>query len=117
MVDMSNRNCTNRFANKVNLVSLNILDNHDSLFGQEVERKLVGSIFQDTFLDEKHISSGSHYLFDHFCNDLSFFFHDSVHGLIVLDNHTVLKVSFGSSNLELNHSNFGVFDLSRPSTC
>ena len=57
VINMGDWNGSNRFANEVNVLSFDILYNHDTFFSQEMERKFVGRVFQDTFLDQKDVSS------------------------------------------------------------
>lgn len=113
---MSNWNSIDRSTNEVDLISFNILHNHDSFFSQEMKRKLIGGILENTFLNKKNICSRCHNFLNHLSNNFSFFSHDTVHSLVIFDNDTIFNISFRSSDLELNHCNFSILNFGGAST-
>ena len=86
MIDVSNRDTANAFANELYIISLDILNDHDSLFGEEVKGKFVGCVLQDAFLNQQDISTRSHNLLDHICYNFSLLSHNSVDCLVILDD-------------------------------
>ena len=87
MVNMSNGDTVDSFGNKFDLVSINVFDNHNSFFGQKMQRKLVSSVSQNTFLDQNNISTRFGNFFDQVHDIISFFFEDSVHSVIFVNNN------------------------------
>ena len=80
---------SNSFANEINIISFDILDNHDVFFGQEMESKLVNGVSQDRFLDKENIATSLDNLFNDSDDIFSLFLKDSIHSSVVADNNVV----------------------------
>ena len=96
LVDVSNWSGACSLANKVNIVSLDILDDHNLLLGQEMESQFVNSVSQDALLDEEDVDTGGDNLLNQVNNILSFFFQNSVHCGVIVNNNIVLKICLWS---------------------
>mmetsp|Transcript_35325 Transcript_35325/g.34356 ORF Transcript_35325/g.34356 Transcript_35325/m.34356 type:complete len:316 (-) Transcript_35325:267-1214(-) len=110
VVNVGHRDRTDGLRNEIYLVSVNVFDDHDVLLGEEVEGEFVHSVPQDGLLDQQHIAPSFHNLFDEFYYVVPFFFEDSVHGVVVMDDDVVLQVGLGGAQAELDQSNFSVLD-------
>jgi len=99
-------------ADEFDFISFDVLDNHDTLLGQEVERKVVGSISEDRFLDEEDIGATLFDLLNQTGNISSFFLQDSVHSRVILDDDTVFNISLGGRKAELDQGNLGILNSS-----
>lgn len=103
-------------ANELNLVSLNILDTHNTKLGQEMQRQVVDSISENRFLDEEHVALCLLDLLDHVEQVCSLLFQDLVHLSVVVDNDLVLHVGFRRAELELDKGDSGLLDSGRTAT-
>ena len=110
LVDMGDGSGTNSLADEINLVTINILDDHDLLLGEEVEGQVADGLSEDALLEEEHVGAGGDDLFDNSENVLAFLLNDSVHSLIVADDNVGLHVTLGCTDGELNQSNLSVLN-------
>lgn len=86
MVDVGDGDCPDGLADEVDVVSFDVLDDHDALLGKEVQGEFVGGVLEDALLNQEDVGLRGDDLLDHFSDDLALFFHDAVHGLVVLDD-------------------------------
>ena len=67
-----------------------------------MQRKFIGGITEDWFLNEDNICTWFNNLSHEICNVFSFFLEDSIHGGVVLDDDGVLNLSLGRAKTELD---------------
>ena len=112
LVNVSNGGGTDGLGDEIDLFSVDILDNHNLLLGEEMESEIADGLSQDTLLEEKNIGAGGNDLFDDSEDVLTLLLDDSVHGDIVTNGDAGLHVGLGGGDRELNESNLGVFNSS-----
>lgn len=112
MVDVSNWSGLESATDEVNLISLNVFDDHDLFLGEEVESQVAGSLSKDTLLEQKHVGTGRDDLLDQIEDVLLLFLEQTVHGSVVVNDDVALKVSLGGGERELYDTNFGVLNSS-----
>lgn len=112
VVDVSDWGTLDSLGDEVNVVSLNILDNHNLLLGQEMEGQVVDGVSEDRFLDKQNIATGGNDLLNQVQNVFSLFLEDSVHGGVIVDNNVVLQVGLWGREGELNETNSGSLNSS-----
>lgn len=71
---MSNWNCTNSSTNEINLVTLDVSNNHDLLFGEEMEGEVANCFTKNTLLKQQHVCSTGNNFLNQFKNVSSLFF-------------------------------------------
>jgi len=64
LVDMGNGAGSNSARNKVNLVPVDVLNDHNLLLRQEMQSKVAGCFAQDALLKEQHIGTRGNNLLD-----------------------------------------------------
>ena len=84
---MSNGSCLNSARNEINLVTVNVLDNHNLLLGQEMESQIADSFAQDALLEKNNIATSS----DNFLHNVEdvalFFFKKAIHGCVIMNDN------------------------------
>lgn len=95
-------------ADEAHILSIDILNNHNSLLGEEMEGKVVDSISKDRLLNEQNIAAGGNNLLDEVDNIFLLLLQDPVHGSVVIDNNVVLQISLWCGHAELDHTNLGI---------
>lgn len=103
-------------ADELNLVSLNVLDTHDTKLGKEMQRQVVDGVSEDRFLDEEHVALCLLNLLDHVEQVCSLLFQDLVHLSVVVDNNLVLHVGFRRAELELDEGDSSLLNSGRTTT-
>mmetsp|Transcript_2008 Transcript_2008/g.2991 ORF Transcript_2008/g.2991 Transcript_2008/m.2991 type:complete len:236 (+) Transcript_2008:430-1137(+) len=109
LINMRDGDSVDGLADEVDVVALNVLDDHDVLLGEEMEGEVVDGITEDGFLDHEHIAAGSNNLFDQADDVLLLLLEDAVHGSVVIDHHVVLQVGLGGGQAELDQTNLSLF--------
>jgi hypothetical protein len=112
LVDMWGWNGVDGLADEVDIISLDILDDHDVFLGQEMESQIVNSVSEDGLLDQKDIAASGNDLLNQSDDVFSLFLQDSVHGGVVIDNDVVLEIGLWGTQAELDETNLGVLDSS-----
>jgi len=107
LVNVSNGGSVNSSADEIDVVSVDVLDDHNALLGKEMEGQIGNGVSEDGFLEEEHVDSGGDdFLYE--CDDvLTFFLKESVHSGVVSDNDVGLEVRLGGGKGELNETNLG----------
>ena len=92
VVNMGDRGGLEGLGDEVDLVSVDIFDDHDVLLCEEVERKVVEGVSQDALLHEDHVAAG-HADFLHQVEDvLALLLQDAVHRSVVMHDDVVFEV-------------------------
>jgi hypothetical protein len=120
-------------ANEFDIITLDILDDHDLHFGQKVKSQLVDGVSQNALLDQQDIAVGSLDLLDNVQNVLTLLLEDTVHLSVIIDYDVVFHlnsikqvnecklderklkykdsyIGLGWRDAELNEADFGLLD-------
>lgn len=100
-------------ADEVDIASLDILDDHDLLLGQEVEREIVDGVSEDALLDENDIGTAVDDLLDEPDDVGSLLLQHLVDLRVVLNHDVAVNVSLRRRQAELEKCNFRAFDFGR----
>ena len=95
------------FADEVNLVTVDILDNHDLFLGQEMESQVGDGFAENTLLEKKNVGSTVDDFFDKSQNVLSLFFEETVDSGVIVDDDIAFEVTLRGGEWELNETDFG----------
>lgn len=80
----------NSSGNEIDFVSVDILDNHNSLFGQEMESQITDGFSENRFLEKEDVDTGSDNFLNEANNVFALFLKESVHGGVVGDDNIAL---------------------------
>ena len=116
LINVSNGGGVNGSGDEINIVSVDILDDHNSLFGEEMEGQIGNGVSEDGFLEEEYVDSSGDNLLDEADDMLTFFLKESVHSGVVSDNDVGLEVRLGSGKGELNETNLGFLNSAGTTT-
>lgn len=116
MINVSYWDSVDGSRNEINLISVNILNDHNVFLGKEMESQFVYGISQDGFLDQKNIATGGSEFLNQIKDVFSFFFQNSIHGSIIMNNDIIFQIGLRSRQLELDETNLCVLN-SRGTTC
>ena len=108
LIDMWNWDGVDSLANEVHIFSVDVLDDHNTLLGEEMESQVINSISEDGLLDKQNIASSSNNFLDEVDNILLLLLQDSVHCGIVVHDNVVLEIGLWGGHAELNHTNLGI---------
>ena len=97
---------------EVDLFSVDVLDNHDLLLGEEMESEIADGLSQDGLLEENDVGAGGDDLLDYAKDVLTLLLDDSVHSLIVTDGDAGFHIGLGGRDGELNEANLSVLNSS-----
>mmetsp|Transcript_14743 Transcript_14743/g.41509 ORF Transcript_14743/g.41509 Transcript_14743/m.41509 type:complete len:230 (+) Transcript_14743:398-1087(+) len=92
VVDVGDRQALEGLGDELNIIPLDVLDDHDLGLGQVVERQLCGGITEDGLLDEEDVATRGLDFFYQPKDVVALLLENAVHGSIVTDDHVVLKV-------------------------
>ena len=110
LINVSNGNGVDSSANEINFFSVNIFDDHNTLFGQEMKSKVAHSFSEDALLEQKHVSTSSEHLLNKVSNVDSLFLEETIDSGVVVDNNVALHVTLGSGQRELKETDFSVLN-------
>lgn len=99
-------------GDEVDLVALDVLNNHHVLLGKEMEGQITDSLSEDRLLEEDDVHAGLDDLFDELDNVLTLFLEQSVDRCVVTDANVAVHVGLGGGEGELNEADLGVLYLS-----
>ena len=108
VVDVGDSSALDGSADEVDLASINVLDDHNLHFGEEVEGKLRNCLTEDALLEQQNICARFLNLLAQVDNVFLLFFEETVHGSVIMNNNIALEVGLGSGERELNESNLGI---------
>lgn len=83
-IDIGDRFASGRLGDEFDLVPLDVLDDHDLEFGEEVQGELVDSVSEDGFLDQQDVAASLLDLLAQGQEVLTFFLQDLVHLSVVV---------------------------------
>jgi len=110
LINMGDGDSVDSLADEVNIVTLDVLDDHNALLGEEMEGKFVDGVSKDRLLDHEDIASRGNNLLDEVNDVLLLLLKDTVHGGVVVHNNVILKVSLGGGQAELDETDLGVLN-------
>ena len=102
---------TDRLADEPDVLSLDVLHDHDLLLGEEMEGELVDGVAQNGLLDEDDVSARLDDLGDHLGDVLPFLDKDPIDLVVIPDLHRVLDISLGGRQAELDDRDLGLLHL------
>eukprot|EP01137_Pigoraptor_chileana_P023696 Opistho-2@90426 len=108
VVNRCNWLASNRLADELNLVTLNLGDDHNLHLCQEVEGKVVDGVAENRLLHKEHVAAGLLDLLHKLQNVLALLAENAVHLRIVTDNHSVLHVCLWRREAKLDETNLGL---------
>jgi len=82
-------------GNEINLVAVNVLDNHNLLFGEEMESKVGNGLAEDTLLEKEHVGARGNDFLNHIEDVALFFFQKTVHSGVIVNNYVRFEVGLG----------------------
>ena len=100
-------------ADEVDVVALDVFDDHDLLLGEEVESEVVDGVSEDALLDENDVGTAVDDLFDEADDVGSFLLEHLVDLGVVLDDDVAVDVGLRSREAELQEGDFRAFDFGR----
>lgn len=101
-------------GDKLNLVTLNVLDDKNLELGKEVKGELVDSVTENRLLNQEHVASRLLDLLAHVEQVLALLLENLVHLAVVVDHDLVVHVGLGAAELELADGNLGLLHARRP---
>ncbi|GIX66170.1 plexin-A4 isoform X1, putative [Babesia caballi] len=104
----------NGARDELDVLALNVLDDHDVGLGQVVEREVGDGVPENRLLDQEDVAARRGDLLHHARRDEPLLAHDAVNRLVVLHHHRVLHVGLGRREAELDQADLGVGYTRRP---
>ena len=95
-------------SDELDVVALDVADDHDLQLAQEVETQLVHRVAQNGLLHQQHVAAGLLDLLAHLQNVLALLAQQTVHLRVVVDDHLVVDVRLRSRQVELRDANLRV---------
>lgn len=112
VINVSNWGAVDGSADKINLASVDVLDNHNLHLGEEVESELGNGLTEDGLLEEQNVCARFLNLLAQVDNVFFLFLKESVHSGVVMDDNVALKIGLGGGEGELDEGNLGISNSS-----
>ena len=84
---MADREASDRLGDEVDVVSLDVLEDHDLHLGKEVERLFAHSVTEDALLNQQHVAARLLDLLAQLQDVVTLLLDHTVNLLVVLDRH------------------------------
>lgn len=97
-------------ADVLNIVSLDISDNHDLLLSQKVETQVVDGVSEDTLLDHNNVSSALNDLLDESNDVFPLLLQNLIDLAVVSNNDIAVQIGFWAAEAELKKGDFWVLN-------
>mmetsp|Transcript_644 Transcript_644/g.1633 ORF Transcript_644/g.1633 Transcript_644/m.1633 type:complete len:457 (+) Transcript_644:97-1467(+) len=112
-VDVRDRHTVERARDEVDVVALDVGDDHDAHLREEVEAQVVVRVAEDRLLDQDHRAASLLDLLAQTENVFTLFPQDAVHRRVIAHHHIVLHITLGRRQTKLDETNLGVLDVGR----
>ncbi len=89
---MCARGCLDSSADEVNLVALNVFNNHDFLFSQEMKCQVRHGFSQNTLLKQEHVCAGRDDLLNQVENVFFLLFEQTIHSSVVVHYDVAFEI-------------------------
>ena len=110
LIDVGDGGGADGLANELNVATIDVLDDHNLLLGEEMEGQVTDSLSEHALLEKENIGTRLNDLLDDAKNVLTFLANDSVHCLVVADDDVRLHITLGGADGELDKTNLGILD-------
>ena len=112
LVDVGNRGSSDSSRDEINLLSVDVLDDHDVFLGEEMESEVGDGLSENRLLKQKHVGTGGKDLLHELENVLSLFLEESIHSSVVVYNNVALEIRLGCRERELKKTDSSLLDAS-----